>query len=71
MVVQLEQEELTMAEHTMAERQPGVELAADAWVPARRPQRVASLAEEVQAVEQCPMWGLDRASTSRRLPTST
>jgi len=65
MVVQLEQEE-----PTMAERQPGVELAADAWVLARRPVRVASLVEEVQAVEPCPMWGLDRASTSRRQLTS-
>jgi hypothetical protein len=72
MAVRSEQREPTMAEPTMAEqRQPVVELAADAWVPVRRPLRAALVVEVVQAVDPCRMLGLDRASTSRRPLTST
>jgi hypothetical protein len=67
MVVRWEQRERTMAE----QRHPVVELAADAWVQVRRPLHAVSLVEVVQAEEPCRMWGLDRASTSRRPLTST
>jgi hypothetical protein len=72
MAVQQEQAEPTMAEPTMAEqREPVVELAAAVWPPARRPLRAVCLVEVAEAVEPCRMWGLDRASTSRRPLTST
>jgi len=66
MAVQLGLEEPTMAEQW----QPEVELVADAWVLAKRPPLAVLLAEVVQAVAPCHTWGLDKASTFRRLPTS-
>jgi len=54
--VQQELAEPTKAELTMAEqRQHVVELAADAWVLARRPPLAVSVVEVVEAVERCRM----------------